>query len=87
MVKNPPLSPLWLKSLLWPGFNPWPGNFRMPWAQPKKKGSTLKKKSEFPLWLSRLKTQHSLHEDAGLIPGLTQWLNDLAFEELPCYFS
>ena len=25
---------------------------------------------EFPLWLSRLRT--SIHEDAGLIPGLTQ---------------
>ena len=26
---------------------------------------------EFPLWLSMLKTQYSLPEDAGLIPGLT----------------
>ena len=22
-------------SLLWPGFDPWPGNFHMPWAWPK----------------------------------------------------
>ena len=26
---------------------------------------------EFPLWLSRLRTQHNLLEDAGSIPGLT----------------
>ena len=26
---------------------------------------------EFPLWLSV--NQTSIHEDAGLIPGLTQW--------------
>ena len=36
--------------------------------------------SEFPLWLSWLRTQHSVHEDVGLIPGLTQWVKDL---ELP----
>ena len=24
-------------SLLWHGFDPWPGNFRMPWVWPKKK--------------------------------------------------
>ena len=29
------------------------------------------------MWLSGLKTQHSIHEDAGLIPGLTQWVEDL----------
>ena len=27
---------------------------------------------EFLLWLSRLRTQHSIHEDMGSIPGLTQ---------------
>ena len=27
-------------------------------------------KAEFPLWLSRLRTQYSIHEDVGLIPGL-----------------
>ena len=29
---------------------------------------------EFPLWLSRLKTQHCLCEDAGSIPYLHQWV-------------
>ena len=33
---------------------------------------------EFPLWLSGLRTQDSLHEDAGLINGLAQWIKDLA---------
>ena len=36
-VKDQALLLLWLGSLLWYGFNPWPGNFHMPWAQPKKK--------------------------------------------------
>ena len=31
-VKDPVLS------LLWHGFDPWPGNFCMPWAWPKKCG-------------------------------------------------
>ena len=29
---------------------------------------------EFPLWLSRLRTWHSVREDAGSIPVLTQWV-------------
>ena len=36
-VKDLVLSLLWLGSLLWHGFNPWPGNFRMPQVWPKKK--------------------------------------------------
>ena len=35
-----------------------------------------KKIRKFPLWLSRLRTQHSIHEDADRIPGLTQWVKD-----------
>ena len=34
--------------------------------------------SEFPLWFSGLRIQHSVHEDAGSIPGLTQCVKDLA---------
>ena len=34
--------------------------------------------SEFLLWLSRLRTQCCLCEDACSIPGLGQWIKDLA---------
>ena len=33
---------------------------------------------EFPLWLSGLRTQGSVYENAGLIPGPAQWVKDLA---------
>ena len=36
------------------------------------------KRKEFLLWLSRLRTKHSVHEDMGSIPDLTQWVKDLA---------
>ena len=32
---------------------------------------------EFPLLLSGLRTQHSVCEDAGSIPGLAQWIKNL----------
>ena len=38
-VKNLALSSLQLGSLPWCGFDPWPGNFHMPWARPPKKVS------------------------------------------------
>ena len=34
--KDLALSLLWLRLLLWYGFDPWPGNVHMPWARPKK---------------------------------------------------
>ena len=37
---------------------------------------------EFLLWLSGSKTQCSVYEDVGPIPGLTQWLKDLALPNL-----
>ena len=43
-----------------------------------KREKKKKKKSEFLLWLRRLRTHNSLHEDKGLIPGLIQWVKDLA---------
>ena len=34
------LSPQWLGSLLWYGFDPWLGNFHTLWAQSDKKNTT-----------------------------------------------
>ena len=36
------------------------------------------KKEGFPLWLSRLRAGRSVCEDADSIPGLAQWVKDLA---------
>ena len=37
----------------------------------------LRKVKEFS-WFNGLRTQHSVHEDGGLITGLAQWVKDLA---------
>ena len=37
VVKDPALSLLWLGSLLWCRFNPWPGNFHVPQVPQKRK--------------------------------------------------
>ena len=48
-----------------------------------------KERKEFPLWLHGLRTQHSVHEDAGLISGLAHGVKDLVFslEGLGCWPS
>ena len=43
----------------------------------KKKEKKKKYVEEFPLWLSGLGAQRSVHEDAGPIPALAQWVKDL----------
>ena len=70
VIKDPALSLLWLGSLLWRGFSPWPGNFCMmqAWCTPQKKRSSC-----VALWFKNLT---SSHEDSGLIPGLAQEVKD-----------
>ena len=41
-------------------------------------------KREFPLWLSRLRTGHSICEDGDSVPGLAQWVKDRALLWLWC---
>jgi len=36
---------------------------------------------DFPLWLRGLETQHSVHEDVGLLSGLAQWVKGLALPQ------
>ena len=38
--------------------------------------------SDFLLWLSRLRTRHTVHEDERLNPGLTQGVKDLSLLHL-----
>ena len=33
---------------------------------------------EFPLWLGGLRARHSVCEGGGSVPGLAQWVKDLA---------
>ena len=40
VVKDPGLLLLCLGSLLWQGFDPWPWNFCILWAQPKREKKT-----------------------------------------------
>ena len=42
---------------------------------------------DFPLWLSRLRTQYSAYEDVGSIPRLTQWAKDLALLQAVTSFA
>ena len=74
-VATPQLQPRWQLQLR---SDPWPENSIC--CRAAKKKEKKKKKvciREFLLWLSGLRTQHCLCEDAGSIPGLTQCVKDL----------
>ena len=73
-VKDPVLSLLWLRSLMWCGFHPRPGDFCMP--QPKKE----RKRSS--CCCSAVMNPASIHGDVSWIPG--QWLGIQRCHELRC---
>ena len=61
-VKDLVLSLLWLRSLLWHGFDPWPRNFCLLRAQPKIKFFYIEKKLKlndiFEWWFEIIKREH-----------------------------
>ena len=65
-LKDLVLSLQQLGSLLWRRFDPWPGNFRMPQAQPKRTPNYF---LEFPWWQSRLRIWCCHICDMDSIPG------------------
>ena len=61
-------------SLLWLGFHPWPRTSACLRHNQKKK----KKKKGVPVVAQQLTNLTRNHEVAGSIPGLPQWVTDLA---------
>ena len=53
-VKDLALTLQWLRSLLWLGFDPCPGKFHMPLAQPKKKNKKKNQKKKTVIFLQTL---------------------------------
>ena len=72
LVQDPALPPLWH------GFDPWPRNFRMPRAQPKRETHLKSLVAGVPVLAQWLTNPTRNHEVAGSVPALAQWVNDPA---------
>ena len=91
-VNDPVLSLLWLGSQLWHGFDLWPKNFCMPWAQPNKQTKGKHKTIFFSflfllwphLWHAKLPDQGSspYHRSHQSHCSDTGFLTHLATREL-----
>ena len=68
ILKDSALSLLCFRLILWLRFDPWPRNFHLLQAQPKIK--------IIPIVAQRVMNPTSIHEHAGSIPHLTQWVKD-----------
>ena len=70
-------------------FDPKPGNLHVPPCRPKdtkrqkkkKKKKKKEKKRKFKNVAQLVKNTTSIHEDTSSIPGLTQWVKDLALPQ------
>ena len=65
-VKDPALSPLWLGSLLWRRFNPWPRKFCMPQAWQEREGRKEGKRKDIPRSRVNEENQGDVVFDLGL---------------------
>ena len=72
-VKDSALSPLWLRLLLWLGFDPWPRNFGMLQAQPGKQKTkqTNKQKNNCSSYISSWSNLGGFLEEVRLVLDLT----------------
>ena len=71
MLLNCIITRLWRERPWFPGIR---GLYNLAALLKEKKTKLQILDSEFPLWLSGLRTQCSVHEDVGVIPGLAQWV-------------
>ena len=70
------MIPFYLYLFLYKPYNTYQD--RLPLFLFKKETNTKERNRELPLWLSRLRTRHTVHEDTSSIPGLIQWVKDPA---------